>query len=84
MTSFLPCPKCGDYDYHKSHTRNGFEYLRQIILPQRPYRCHNCNYRGWIFVKTDRKKLSTKTILLYLGVFVISVLVGLIIGSSIK
>ena len=84
MTSFLPCPKCGVYDYHKSHMRNVFEQLRQLILPQRPYRCHSCNYRSWVFVKITRKKLSAKTILLYVGVFAVSVLVGLIIGSSIK
>jgi hypothetical protein len=40
------CPKCTSV-LHRSHVRNGWERLRKRITRRRPYRCHNCEWRGW-------------------------------------
>lgn len=84
MPSLLACPNCGEFEYHKSHSRNIFERIRKTFLHQRPYRCHNCNFRGWILIKVATANLSTKNVVLYFSVLIISIVVGLIVGSSIN
>ena len=84
MPSLLACPKCGEYDYHNSHTRNIIERIRKIVLHQRPYRCHSCNYRGWIIVKVVGTKVSSKSVFFYVSILIISIIIGLIIGSTIN
>ena len=84
MPSLIACPNCGQHDYHKSHIKNIVERIRKYILHQRPYRCHDCNYRGWVLVKVERVKLSTRKAILYISVLLISIILGLIAGSTLN
>ena len=42
----LACPECGAAIHH-SRPRSWFERLRRRVTGRVPYRCHNCNWRGW-------------------------------------
>ncbi len=42
------CPACGSTDIHRSHAKSPVEHVRKSISPKRPYRCHACNWRGWL------------------------------------
>jgi hypothetical protein len=37
----------------RSHVRNGWERLRKRVTRRRPYRCHNCEWRGWAIDQND-------------------------------
>jgi hypothetical protein len=41
------CPECGSPRVFRSKTRSAFERLRRRFTVKRPYRCHECNWRGW-------------------------------------
>lgn len=41
------CPKCQSQDIHRSRTRTKWETWRKEITGKRPYRCHECGWRGW-------------------------------------
>lgn len=79
MPSINPCPKCGEYAFHKSHTRGFYEKMRKRLLRQQPYRCHKCGYRGWIASKAVGSKPTAKQLLLYLVVLIVSIIFSLII-----
>jgi len=76
MPSTIPCPKCGEFSFHKSHTKNKYEKTRKEILKQRPYRCHTCGYRSWISKNILKPKQNIKQTILYLAVFIIATLVS--------
>jgi len=84
MPSLIACPNCGEFDYHKSHIRNMLENIRKTVLHQRPYRCHSCDFRGWVLVRVAGNKISTKRAGLYITVLIISIILGLIVGSAIN
>ena len=84
MPSMLPCPKCGEYSYHKSHTKNFYERIRKNIFKQRPYRCHDCSYRGWSRISLLHPKFSLKKLVIYLAVFFIAVIVSIILKGFIS
>jgi ribosomal protein L44E len=82
MPSMRTCPKCGEYHYHKSHSKNFYERTRKKILNQRRYRCHRCGYRGWERrFSIGHEKLTLKKALIYLLVIVIASFVGIIFKS---
>jgi predicted RNA-binding Zn-ribbon protein involved in translation (DUF1610 family) len=78
MPSTFPCPKCGEYHYHKSHSKNYVERLRKIVLKERSYRCHQCGYRGMERKVNISKKFTKKHLLYYSGVFLTAILVGIL------
>jgi UDP-GlcNAc:undecaprenyl-phosphate GlcNAc-1-phosphate transferase len=41
-----PCPRCGHLSLRRSRTRSS-EILRRRLDSRRPYRCHECGWRGW-------------------------------------
>jgi hypothetical protein len=41
------CPKCGSSNLYRSKARNRWEQWRKQITAKRPFRCHQCNWRGW-------------------------------------
>jgi predicted RNA-binding Zn-ribbon protein involved in translation (DUF1610 family) len=41
------CPSCGSPRVFRSKTRTAFERFRRQFTMKRPYRCHNCDWRGW-------------------------------------
>lgn len=42
------CPVCGRSALFRSHCRNLFERIRKNMTSRRAYRCHNCDWRGWL------------------------------------
>ena len=84
MASFIVCPKCDSEEYHRSHPRNSYEKLRKAILRQRPYRCHECAYRGWVTIKSIRPKLTGKRVAFYMLVLFLAAIIGHIIGTSLN
>lgn len=42
------CPACGSQRVYRSRTRSAFERIRRQVTMKRPYRCHNCDWRGWV------------------------------------
>lgn len=41
------CPDCGSHRVFRSKTRTAIERFRRKFTMKRPYRCHDCNWRGW-------------------------------------
>jgi len=41
------CPKCKSRNLRRSPTRNRWERWRKEITGKRPYRCRECQWRGW-------------------------------------
>jgi len=50
------CPECGSAKLYRSHTKTLSEKARKEMTPKRPFRCHECGWRGWI--ETSRPKKS--------------------------
>ncbi|MCB2206146.1 hypothetical protein KQI65_15495 [bacterium] len=42
------CPKCNAEALHRSHTHTVLEEKRKHVSTKRPYRCHECDWRGWL------------------------------------
>lgn len=47
------CPKCHSKSLRRSRTRNRWERWRKEITSKRPYRCRECQWRGWLSVSID-------------------------------
>jgi hypothetical protein len=43
----LICPVCAQADVHHSRFRSWRDRLRWRITGRVPYRCHQCDWRGW-------------------------------------
>ena len=76
MPSTFPCPKCGEYHYHKSHSKNKWEHLRKRLLNQRVYRCHMCGYRGWEKKRSISRTMTPRTIVTYVLVGIVASFIG--------
>ncbi|MBN2008980.1 hypothetical protein JW960_06525 [candidate division KSB1 bacterium] len=76
MPSTFPCPKCGEYHYHKSHSKGTLEQLRKKLLNARVYRCHMCGYRAWERKKSISKIFTPRMMLRYALACVIACVVG--------
>jgi len=81
MPSMIPCPKCGEYVFHKSHTKNAYEKIKKRLLRRQPYRCHKCGYRGWVARSVIKPKITLKQILIYVGVFLIAIIFSMILKN---
>jgi FlaA1/EpsC-like NDP-sugar epimerase len=44
----LLCPICDSPQVHRSHPRSQLEEWRKSHSQKRPYRCHVCDWRGWL------------------------------------
>ena len=42
------CPKCGQPALHRSRSRTSFEKLMRKYSFKRQFRCHACEWRGWL------------------------------------
>lgn len=42
------CPKCNAAAMYRSHTHTTLEEKRKQYGSKRPYRCHECGWRGWV------------------------------------
>lgn len=77
MTSRLHrCPQCQTTGkVHRSKTRGFSEKLRLRLLPMYAvYRCHNCNWRGWLMRSTASPMMSNLILGVYFGLMVMVVL----------
>ena len=85
MQAPQPCPKCGKYKLYRSHSRNRTEKLLKSILPIRTYRCHNCNWRGWLSKrKTNDTIPLLKKCLLYVSVAFSALVVAYLLHTMIS
>jgi DNA-directed RNA polymerase subunit RPC12/RpoP len=41
------CPRCGSENVRRSRARSLWERWRKEITRKRPYRCPDCDWRGW-------------------------------------
>ena len=41
------CPACESTRVYPSRVRNPIEKVRQLLTRKRPFRCHECQWRGW-------------------------------------
>jgi predicted nucleic-acid-binding Zn-ribbon protein len=77
MPSKLPCPRCGEFRFHKSHAKTYFNKLKKLIIRKRPYRCHQCGYKTWVKSSILKSKTTIRDLLVYLAVFIIAVIMSL-------
>jgi len=48
---FITCPSCGTPDHvYRSRSRNIFERIAKASRILGLYRCHNCNWRGYLWI----------------------------------
>lgn len=76
MPSTFPCPKCGEYHYHKSHSKTTYERLRKKIFRQRIYRCHMCGYRAWERQRAISHMLTKRQVILYIIAGIMATFLG--------
>ena len=43
-----PCAKCGGRNVHRSKAKGMYERFRKLHTPARPFRCDDCDWRGWL------------------------------------
>lgn len=77
MATHVPCPKCKEYTLHRSRSRSRLETIFKKILPARIYRCHHCQWRGWISNnKLQGKNSYLMGFLFYVGVIILALVVA--------
>lgn len=74
-----PCPRCGEYNLYRSHSKNFIERGIKSVLPVKTYRCHNCNWRGWMNKRRPKKKATIKSLLFYTAVAAMAVIVAFLL-----
>ena len=84
MPSIYPCPKCGAYHYHKSHSKDLYEKLRKMLLNDRVFRCHKCGYRGWIRIRKMKLANNRRMIYIYIFVLVAASVLGMMLKSVLR
>lgn len=75
MATKLRCPQCYKVGgVRRSRFRSSGERYRYWLFPlYGPFRCHACNWRGWLY----RRDASPMTIRLLIGLYVTMALVAL-------
>jgi UDP-GlcNAc:undecaprenyl-phosphate GlcNAc-1-phosphate transferase len=43
-----PCARCGGRNVHRSRVKGMYERFRKLHTPARPFRCDDCDWRGWL------------------------------------
>ena len=82
MQAAKHCPQCGEYNLYRSRSRNFMEKIIKILVPYKTYRCHNCNWRGWMSKrKMTGERPFLHTLLFYTGIFIITLIVALLLQS---
>ena len=52
------CPACGSRAVHRSRVRSRVEPWRKSLRKNRPHRCHECGWRGWMSSDVDGNDLD--------------------------
>lgn len=77
------CPKCGSTDrVHRSQTRGSWERAARAVLFFRPYRCHRCGQRYWVWQGPlrDPAKARPKSARITLWAILLAILLSLAVG----
>ncbi len=83
METARSCKKCGEYRLYRSRSKNIFEKIIKKILPLRTYRCHNCNWRGFLVKREERRNKNTgKFLAFYLLVVIIAIITAYMLRST--
>ncbi len=79
MGSMHRCPSCGTVGrVNRSKLRNFKERLVSWLVPvYRVYRCHHCNWRGWL----PRSGASRQTVRLIVGGYILVVVLVLAVAA---
>lgn len=84
MAIQIPCSRCGEYKLHKSRTRSQFEKYIKTLTYYRTYRCHSCNWRGWV---SKRKVMGEapilQVVLITLGWVLLALVLGVLLATAI-
>ena len=54
------CPACHSLQVCRSHTRSVRERVRKALTANRPYRCQECRWRGWMPVVDERTAVEVR------------------------
>ena len=75
------CPHCGKTErVHRSHARGTIENFIKTVTPYKIYRCHDCNWRGWVIPGTHGTKLSSHSYKAAILVFITGLLFGVLLA----
>ena len=75
------CPSCGKTDrVHRSHSRGFLEQTVKTLTPYQLYRCHDCNWRGWLLPTRERGGAVAQSYKSVAIVFAIGLLVGVLVS----
>lgn len=70
------CPNCGGRA-HRSHHRGLIELIFKSVSSYKPYRCSDCNWRGWAaHVRTINRKEMVRTVLFWCAALIIALAIG--------
>lgn len=70
------CPNCGEITY-RSHSRNFRESVVKNVSPLRPYRCHDCGWRGYAAPpKMGLSRINRKVVFVWIAGVLLAVAVG--------
>jgi len=76
------CPHCGKAErVHRSHSRGPVERVIKTVTPYKVYRCHDCNWRGWLIPGTHGAQPSLQSYKMAVIVFITGILIGLLIAA---
>lgn len=75
------CPNCGKTEkVHRSHSRGLVEKVFKTTTPYKVYRCHDCNWRGWLIPGTSGSHASLQSYKTVAVVFLVGLMVGLLLA----
>jgi hypothetical protein len=66
---------------HRSHSRGPFEAFLKTVSPYKLYRCHDCNWRGWLRPSADGRVAVRGSWRTVFFVFVTGLLLGLLFAT---
>lgn len=79
------CPRCGGHTY-RSHTRGFNEKLVKTLTSYKTYRCHDCDWRGWLrkIEASERRCHWLRTIIGVLVTLLITTLLALYVVDKLN
>lgn len=75
------CPHCGKTErIHRSHSRGFIEKVVKSVTPYKIYRCHDCNWRGWLVPGSPGNVLSMRPYKTAVLVFLVGLFFGVLLA----
>jgi hypothetical protein len=73
------CPNCGKPEkVHRSHTRGLMEKIFKTATPYKVFRCHGCNWRGWLIPGTNASGAALRSYKIVAVVFMTGLMFGVL------